>query len=156
MNCQKGYLNSPDPFGLALAKGNGAVVKGMTIYHRVSALHSPLFWCRIRTGQRSFGGITLSARIPRPIPLFRSSRGMRNFFFGSLMLLALTFDARAQQGDRPDILFISVDDLNDWVGVLGGHPQVLAPNIDALAERGLLFTLANYAASCSTVKSSLR
>ena len=24
---------------------------------------------------------------------------------------------------RPNILFISVDDLNDWVGCLGCHPQ---------------------------------
>ena len=40
---------------------------------------------------------------------------------------------------RPNILFISVDDLNDWVGCLGGHPQAKTPNIDALAKRGVLF-----------------
>ena len=33
---------------------------------------------------------------------------------------------------RPNVLFISVDDLNDWVGCLGGHPQAKTPNIDAL------------------------
>jgi arylsulfatase A-like enzyme len=44
---------------------------------------------------------------------------------------------------KPNILFISIDDLNDWVGVLGGHPQVQTPNIDKLAQRGVLFTNAH-------------
>ncbi|MDE0286549.1 MAG: choline-sulfatase, partial [Gammaproteobacteria bacterium] len=35
--------------------------------------------------------------------------------------------------EKPDILFIMVDDLNDWVGPLEGHPQVRTPNIDKLA-----------------------
>ena len=39
-----------------------------------------------------------------------------------------------------DILFIAVDDLNDWVGYLGGHPQARTPNIDRLAARGMAFT----------------
>jgi arylsulfatase A-like enzyme len=43
----------------------------------------------------------------------------------------------------PNILFISIDDLNDWVGVLGGYPGVKTPNIDRLAERGTLFTNAH-------------
>ena len=41
---------------------------------------------------------------------------------------------------------IVVDDMNDWVGCLGGHPQVKTPNIDRLAKRGLLFTNAHAAA----------
>jgi arylsulfatase A-like enzyme len=40
----------------------------------------------------------------------------------------------------PNILFISIDDLNDWVGVLGGYPGVKTPNIDRLAQRGTLFS----------------
>jgi len=36
-----------------------------------------------------------------------------------------------------------VDDLNDWVGCLGGHPQAVTPHIDALARSGLLFTNAH-------------
>ena len=46
----------------------------------------------------------------------------------------------------PNVLFIAVDDLNDWVGCLGGHPQALTPNIDRLAARGVLFTNAHCAA----------
>lgn len=44
--------------------------------------------------------------------------------------------------DRPNVLFIAVDDLNDWVGHLGGHPQSKTPNIDRFAERGVTFTRA--------------
>jgi len=44
---------------------------------------------------------------------------------------------------RPNVLFIAVDDLNDWVGVLGGHPQSRTPNIDRLAERGVIFANAH-------------
>jgi len=46
-------------------------------------------------------------------------------------------------GAQPNVLFIAIDDLNDWVGCLDSHPQVKTPNIDALAERGTLFTNAH-------------
>lgn len=49
--------------------------------------------------------------------------------------------ASAEQ-PRPNVLFIAVDDLNDWVGHLGGHPQSHTPNIDALAKRGYAFEYA--------------
>ena len=38
----------------------------------------------------------------------------------------------------PNVLFLAVDDLNNWVGCLGGHPQAKTPNIDALAKKGVL------------------
>ena len=48
-----------------------------------------------------------------------------------------------QAAKRPNVLFIAVDDLNDWVGCLGGHPQAHTPNIDRLAARGTNFTNAH-------------
>lgn len=42
-----------------------------------------------------------------------------------------------------NVLFIAIDDLNDWTGGLGGHPNALTPNIDGLGERGVLFTNAH-------------
>ncbi len=44
---------------------------------------------------------------------------------------------------RVNVLFIVIDDLNDWVGCLGGHPQAKTPNIDRLAAAGTLFTNAH-------------
>jgi len=44
---------------------------------------------------------------------------------------------------RPNVLFIVADDLNDWVGCLGGHPQTRTPNLDRLAARGTLFANAH-------------
>jgi choline-sulfatase len=58
--------------------------------------------------------------------------------------------------DRPNVLFIAIDDLNDWVGCLGGHPQVKTPNIDRLARRGTLFTNAHCQGPlCNPSRSSL-
>lgn len=42
--------------------------------------------------------------------------------------------------EKSNILLIMVDDMNDWVGCLGGHPNALTPNIDKLAAKGVLFT----------------
>ncbi len=45
----------------------------------------------------------------------------------------------AAAADKPNILFIAIDDQNDWIGCLGGHPDAHTPNIDRLAERGTVF-----------------
>jgi arylsulfatase A-like enzyme len=50
---------------------------------------------------------------------------------------------------RPDILFIAVDDLNDWITPLGGRPDMHTPNLDALASRGMVFTNAHCSAPAS-------
>lgn len=58
----------------------------------------------------------------------------------ALLLPAVTL---AEQPSPPNILFIPIDDLNDWIGCMGGHPQAHTPHIDRLAERGVLFTNAH-------------
>ncbi|MGB7326972.1 MAG: sulfatase [Rubripirellula sp.] len=45
----------------------------------------------------------------------------------------------AKQESRPNVLMICVDDLNDWVEPLGGHPQVKTPAMAALVARGMNF-----------------
>jgi arylsulfatase A-like enzyme len=58
--------------------------------------------------------------------------------------------------ERPNILFIAIDDLNDWVGFLGGHPQTKTPNMDALAAMGANFTNAHCPApGCSPSRSAI-
>ena len=65
---------------------------------------------------------------------------------GAILSSSLTVSARSDDVSRPNVLMIIVDDLNDWVGCLGGHPDAKTPNIDRLARHGLLFTNAHCAA----------
>ena len=57
------------------------------------------------------------------------------------LVLALTAPCRWRTvpAKPPNVLFIAIDDLNDWVGCLGGHPQAQTPNMDRLAARGTVF-----------------
>lgn len=57
--------------------------------------------------------------------------------------LFLSASGHADAAQRPNVLFISIDDLNDWTGALGGHPQAKTPNIDRLAAEGINFTNAH-------------
>ncbi|MBI4905945.1 MAG: sulfatase [Acidobacteria bacterium] len=60
------------------------------------------------------------------------------------------------QPRKNNVLFIAVDDLNDWIGCLGGHPQTKTPNFDRLAARGVLFTKAYCAAPlCNPSRAAL-
>ena len=72
---------------------------------------------------------------------------------GVVVLFAglLTSSATPPQ-ERPNVLFIAVDDLNDWVGHLGGREGVHTPNLDRLAARGVAFTRA-YAPAVSCTPS---
>jgi arylsulfatase A-like enzyme len=45
--------------------------------------------------------------------------------------------------EQPNVLFIAVDDWNDWVGCLNGKKEVLTPNLDRLASKGVLFSEAH-------------
>lgn len=55
-----------------------------------------------------------------------------------LGLLSATADERP-----PNVLMICIDDLNDWVGFLDGHPDVKTPHMDRLAKQGRNFTNAH-------------
>jgi choline-sulfatase len=59
------------------------------------------------------------------------------------ILAATLFAAGVRAAPKPNVLLIAIDDLNDWIGCLGGHPQAHTPNIDRLAARGVLFTNAH-------------
>jgi len=56
-----------------------------------------------------------------------------------LFFFLTSFFFSAAESSKPNVLLVSIDDLNDWVGCLGGHPQAKTPNIDRLAEMGTLF-----------------
>lgn len=57
---------------------------------------------------------------------------------------------------KPNVLFISLDDLNDWIEPLGGHPQALTPNLQRLSEEAVLFTNAYCAnPACNPSRASI-
>lgn len=71
-------------------------------------------------------------------------------------LLLVLWPSSLLAADRPNIVFLAIDDQNDWIGCLGGHPMVKTPNIDALAARGTLFTNAHCQAPlCNPSRTSL-
>lgn len=62
----------------------------------------------------------------------------------TLGFMALAAGSQAGEARPPNVLFIAVDDMNDWIGCLGGYAgKVHTPNMDRLAERGVLFTNAH-------------
>ncbi len=70
-----------------------------------------------------------------------------------LLMVMLPASLAAQQ---PNILFIAVDDLNDWIEPMGGHPQAKTPNLVRLASRSTLFTRAYTAApACNPSRAAL-
>lgn len=57
---------------------------------------------------------------------------------------------------KPNILFIAIDDQNDWVGPLQGHLLAKTPHLDRLASRGTTFTNAHCNAPlCNPSRTSL-
>lgn len=85
---------------------------------------------------------------------------MGRALLGFVLLLSLILcgetRVEAAEMERPNVLFIAVDDLNDWISCLGGHPDCKTPNIDRLASRGLLFTNSHCAApACNPSRAAL-
>ncbi|HBH53208.1 MAG TPA: choline-sulfatase [Planctomycetaceae bacterium] len=58
--------------------------------------------------------------------------------------------------ERPNVLFIAIDDQNDWIGPMGGHPLAKTPHLDRLAARGTVFLNAHCQAPlCNPSRTSL-
>lgn len=75
----------------------------------------------------------------------RHSRPTRRGFLktttaGAAALAGLVGNASGAGQTPKNVLFISIDDLNDWTGYQGGHPDAKTPNLDRLAARGTAFT----------------
>ncbi|MHC4996980.1 MAG: sulfatase [Planctomycetota bacterium] len=64
--------------------------------------------------------------------------------------------AAAETEPRPNVLLISLDDLNDWIEPLGGHPQTRTPHLAAFAEEAVTFSRAYCAApSCNPSRTAI-
>ncbi len=57
-----------------------------------------------------------------------------------LSLLMVSCADKSTVIEKPNVLFVALDDLNDWTGYMGGHPQGRTPNIDKFANNSVYFT----------------
>ncbi len=81
---------------------------------------------------------------------------MKRMLLTGLLAGLTVLHAAAAADTRPNFLFIAIDDMNDWTGFLGGHPQAVTPNMDTLARKGVNFTNAHCSApGCSPSRCSL-
>ena len=71
-------------------------------------------------------------------------------------IMVLLILCTAAQAKKPNVLFISIDDLNDWTGRFKGHAQAITPNLDRLCAQGISFTNAHCSqAVCTASRNSL-
>jgi arylsulfatase A-like enzyme len=123
----------------------------------ISAKHLENRIAAVRTGPvmhlRYADHIQISTTVPGQ---FIRGRHAVTHALGLLLLMAWVNAPLHASDKRPNVLFIAIDDLNDWIGCLGGHPQVKTPNMDRLAKRGTLFTNAHCQSPlCNPSRSSL-
>ncbi|MEN1678419.1 MAG: sulfatase [Planctomycetota bacterium] len=64
--------------------------------------------------------------------------GVRSLGWVGILLVALA--AAVAPAAPPNVLFIAIDDLNDVPGFMGRYPDAITPNLDRIAERGVVFT----------------
>lgn len=83
-------------------------------------------------------------------------KALSTLIFASALLPLVATGAPHENRPRPNVLFIAIDDQNDWIGHLGGHPLAKTPNIDRLAARGTAFLNAHVQSPlCNPCRTSL-
>lgn len=85
---------------------------------------------------------------------------VRLFTFGLICVVFISCTGNGKPSaldeKKPNVLFISIDDMNDWVGRLNGNQQAITPNMDKLFDEGVLFTNAHCSqAVCTASRNSL-
>lgn len=63
-----------------------------------------------------------------------------------ILLLVISFHTAAYSSDKPNVLFVAIDDLNDYITPLDSHPGIFTPNFEKLAKRSVTFANAHCAA----------
>jgi arylsulfatase A-like enzyme len=83
-------------------------------------------------------------------------RQMKRTLLEAIIVLGLSCGFLDAASSPPNVLFIAVDDLRDWVGYLQQNPQTITPHIDRLASRGVSFTRSYCAAPvCNPSRAAL-
>ena len=69
---------------------------------------------------------------------------MKRIFFLFVLALVSALSVSAVAADKPNILFITVDDMScDSIGAFGSELEGISPNVDALAAEGMRFEMAH-------------
>ncbi|MDO6604416.1 sulfatase [Arenibacter palladensis] len=82
-----------------------------------------------------------------------------SFFAFFLLIAGCKNDKKGKEKElvaHPNVLFISLDDMNDWIRPLAGSSQTITPNLDKFAENSVNFTK-NYCPSpgCNPSRSAV-
>ena len=64
-----------------------------------------------------------------------------NLFSAALFVVFMSVATACAK--QPNVLFLAVDDMNDWIGSLGATPRAITPNLDKLAARVVNFSNAH-------------
>ena len=78
----------------------------------------------------------------RVVSEFGNTRVMRATATVPDVSFRFAFEMQPEDNVQPNVLFVVIDDLNDWTEGLNGHPQALTPNLNRIAGRGMRFTRA--------------
>ncbi|HBP81058.1 MAG TPA: choline-sulfatase, partial [Planctomycetaceae bacterium] len=49
-----------------------------------------------------------------------------------MSVICVLFCAIGSAAEKPNVLFLAVDDMNDWIGCLDSVPQAITPNLNRL------------------------
>ena len=67
---------------------------------------------------------------------------MKTLFLPLFLALLTSVSVLAQSTSGtarpPNVLFVAIDDLNDWITPFGGHAQAITPNLESFANRGAM------------------
>ena len=88
----------------------------------------------------------MKARMHRNKALCARLFGMAAPFIALVVVMGCSTPEEEALIKHPNVLFISLDDMNDWVEPLAGHAQAVTPQLDRLAHQAVTFTR-NYAPS---------
>ena len=81
---------------------------------------------------------------------------LKKMAMGAAALAAPRMLWSAGKGPKPNVLFIAIDDMNDWTTVFDKGNPIKTPHLERLAARGMFFTKAYCAApACNPSRASI-
>ena len=81
---------------------------------------------------------------------------MKHFVLILAAFTVLLYGCKPGKKQSPHVLFICIDDMNDWTGFMGGHPDARTPNLDRLASESVVFSRAFCAApACNPSRAAI-